>query len=361
MYERERREADHPSQAEESRAPAAAPPAELGLPDEISSAAQQSMAAVSNPLRDQIRQERDARHMRWLDGERARFEATLGGDPRGQTLRTDPEMRRQKHAEHYRELDQLIGLPDVIWRFTSNPQSEVIKIDANVGFSQVVEIVNKHTGGNKKDDGRVRTLSFGRNLGALIGVAYSKGGDPNVAEIAVRAEYLYGVPLRSLQGQGITAHPAESRLIGIFETEYVLLATPGDPPRKLDDIAPIKLRNPFKDMDGKEGRERLLEGKKLASEQLESAVGKQEDKAPPRAVEVSSGPLRNAPPQFSATVREYARRIQAAATEMSGSVRMEEGADGGPIDAALRVFQETLKAYDGKHPKPDKSSAGPRY
>jgi hypothetical protein len=335
-----------------------------GFPEPVLRATAASMAELAHPMRNRIRVLRDERHMQWLNEARMRFETQLAGaapnaDLRGRTIRTDAEMRRQKDAQHYRELDAKIGLPDMLWRFTSNPQSEVIKIDKDVGFGEVVSIVGAHTGGNKKDDGRVRTLSFGRNLAALIGVAYSKGGDPNVAEIAVRAEYLFGVPMASLAGQGITAHPAESRLIGIFETEYILLATPGDPPRKLDDIAPIKLRNPFKGMDGTGGSERLLEGKLLASEQVESAVGKDTEKPAKREAEPSSGKVFDAPEGFSATVREHARRIQAAATEQSGLVRMEEGADGVQIDAALRKFQEDLKAYDGKQAKP--KSTGPRY
>jgi hypothetical protein len=270
---------------------------------------------------------------------------TLGPDGlRGHTLRAHEDLEDEKTAAHYGALDADLAkfmANDMLWRFTSNPQTEVIRIDAGVSFADVVSIVGRHTGGNKKDDGRVRTLSFGRNLGALIGVAYSKGGDPNVAEIAVRAEYLYGVPLAGLQGQGITAHPAEARLIGIFETEYVLLATPGDPPRKLDDLATVRYVNPFQGMDGKQ-KARLLKGKRLASE-MRAATGVKEPPRPP--TEQSSYTVIPAPKAFSRRVWQHAQAVQAAATEKSGSVRMMEGADTKQIDNALLGFIDAIKNF----------------
>ena len=91
----------------------------------------------------------------------------------------------------------------------------------------------------------MRTLSFARNLGAIIGVALSRGGDKQVLNIVDKASYLYGIDMASLRGKGITAHPALGRGISLFETEYVLVSTPGNPARTLNELATVKLNNPF--------------------------------------------------------------------------------------------------------------------
>lgn len=284
---------------------------------------------VIGPVREGLRLARDRRHVAWLDQQRQVFDRQLQArrlDARGATLRghadvTDP---------HYTALDQAIGMPNMLWRFTSNPRTEVISIAEGTDFAKIVRLVAGHTGGNKKDDGSVRTLSFGRNLAALMGVAHSTGGDANVAAICARAEYLYGVSLDSLRGQGITAHPAEARMIGIFETEYVLVGSPGAPPRRLEDLATVKYANPFKTPDG--GQVPDLPVKPLAP-------GKR------IAIDPPAPDLRVAPEGFRAAVIEYARKVSKAATSQAFVVQDKEGmSDAASIDRAVKAFVAAINS-----------------
>jgi hypothetical protein len=300
------------------------------------------MGAVAAVVAKEIRDRRDQRHRDWLDAARAEFEDALRQrlppgvtDIRGRTLREHEELAEDPMAEHYAQLDdsKLTG-EDMIWRFTSQPQSEVIVVAEGTPFKDIYDLVGAHSGGNKKNDPRVRTLSFGRNLGALIGVAYSTGGDANVAGIAVRAEYLYGISLASLQGKGITAHPAEARMISVFETEYVLVATPGDPPRKLDDLATVRYANPFKGIDPAKGKAPLLAGKKL------NPATKQ------KAPEQPGKPLDTPPRGFSSAVWEYARKAQAAATQQYHAVRDMDAAESRLIDSAMGKYIEAINTFD---------------
>ena len=301
------------------------------------------MRSVAAPVLREVRERRDARHRQWLDDERAAFETRLlaglpekvRDDLRGRTLREHADLAGEETAAHYAGLDdkRLVG-EDMIWRFTSNPQSEIVMIAQGTSFQDVYGLVGAHSGGNKKNDPRVRTLSFGRNLGALIGVAYSTGGDANVAGIAVRAEYLYGISIASLKGKGITAHPAESRMISVFETEYVLIATPGDPPRKLDDLATVRYANPFKGIEPGQGRGPLLKGKKL------NPPGQ------PKTPEQPSGPVRPAPKGFAVTVRDYARRAQAAASKQAEAVRDMDAAESRLIDNAMTKYNDAIDNFD---------------
>jgi hypothetical protein len=146
---------------------------------------------------------------------------------------------------HYSRLDHLFENRQLIWRFTSTPSAEVVFVDANVSPREVVEIIAKHSGGADKSNPNVITLSFGRNLGALFGTAMSAGGDPHVLNIIDKAAYLYGIDISSLASHGITAHPAVGRAISLYETEYVLVGTPGMPATTLEALAEVRVQNPF--------------------------------------------------------------------------------------------------------------------
>lgn len=291
-----------------------------------------ALDVVGRMALDAIRRDRprDVHHAAWYASARQEYEQALGVDARGllkgDTLRTHEEASADPMLAHYAALD--IAGPDVLWRFTSRPRSEEVKIDAGVPFSKVVELVGAHSGGNRKDDPSVRTLSFGRNLGALIGTAHSRGGDAGVAGIVVRAEYLYGVPIASLKGTGITAHPAESRLISLFESEYVLVATPGDAPRTLEELATIKLRNPFKSGDPNRA---LLAGKGL--------VAPKEDAPKP---EEPSGKLGVMPPNARDAVVRAAKEFQAAATPLAPFVQNKDFARRDDIESTMRAYHRAL-------------------
>ena len=94
------------------------------------------------------------------------------------------------------------------WRFTTTPSQEFVRISADTDAEQVLRVVAAHSGGNDKSNTAVKTLSFARNIGALIGTALSTGGDKHVLNIMDKAAYLYGIEISSLAGKGITAHPA---------------------------------------------------------------------------------------------------------------------------------------------------------
>ncbi len=151
----------------------------------------------------------------------------------------DPKSK--KYFGHYNLFDK-----NMIWRFTTRPSTETVYIAPATSHEEVNRVIAAHSGGADKSNPNVKTLSFGRNLGALVGVAASKGGDKKVLNIADKAEYLYGINIDRLARIGISAHPATARLISLFETEYVLVSTPGDRPRSLDELATVKYKNPFK-------------------------------------------------------------------------------------------------------------------
>jgi hypothetical protein len=134
----------------------------------------------------------------------------------------------------------------MLWRFTSTPSTEFVQITEDTTYEEIVRVIAAHSGGNDKSNPNVKTLSFARNLGALIGVAASPGGDKHVTNIVDKAEYLFGIDINSLASKNITAHPAGGRAISLFETEYVLVRKPGLPPISLDALATVKYRNPFK-------------------------------------------------------------------------------------------------------------------
>jgi hypothetical protein len=151
--------------------------------------------------------------------------------------------------------------PMILWRFTSNPGTEVIQITADQTLPQIIEVIAAHSGGADKTNPDVRTSSLCRNIGALLGTAASAGGDKKVLNIINKAEYLIGIDASSLAARGVSAHPALSRLISAVETEYVLVPTPGLPALSISDLSAIRVRNPFQnriswtgDVDGSDAK-----------------------------------------------------------------------------------------------------------
>lgn len=302
----------------------------------VTALASKAIRAARPPILSQLNAD-DLRHAVWFVVAKQEHELGLGYDRwglRGDTLRWHEETSADPLRAHYAALDQFMG-PNMLWRFTSRPSSELIKIDPGVSFETIVTLIGLHSGGNNKDDPRVRTLSFGRNLAALIGTAHSKGGDPGVASIAVRAEYLYGVDIASLRGKGITAHPAETRLISLFESEYVLVATPGDPPRTLEQLATVKLANPFKGdpaLRGTPEEKPLFPGKQLSP--LKSDA--------PAPDQPSLG-LTTVPDNVVKAILAYAGRVIRAANELSGSVMNKEFARGDDMERSMRLYLQYIE------------------
>lgn len=269
----------------------------------------------------------DRRHFVWFTLERAAYERGVGRDHaglKGDTLRWHEQTIKDPSLAHFSALDRLTD-PNMLWRFTSQPTKDVIKVDHDVPFSKIIELIGAHSGGKRKDDPSVRTLSFARNLGALIGTAYSAGGDANVASIVVRAEYLYGVDITKLKGTGITAHPAETRLISLFESEYVLVATPGDPQQTLEELATVKLKNPFKSGSP------LFQTKILA--ELKGAAPTPDQPSPD---------LKMMHPDVARDLKAYAQKVAGAATKQSGVVMSKDRALRRDIEASMRAYIPAL-------------------
>jgi hypothetical protein len=146
---------------------------------------------------------------------------------------------------HYNTFDD--GARQFIWRFSSKPISECIFIAAGESIGSIIEVIGKHSGGGDKTNTKVVTSSFCRNVGALLGTAASAGGDKNVLHIINKSAYLCCIDLASLAAKGVSAHPALARAISLFETEYVLVPTPGEPKVSIAELATAIYPNPFKD------------------------------------------------------------------------------------------------------------------
>ena len=177
---------------------------------------------------------------------------------------TSASQKQTDVYKHYNFFDQ-----NMLWRFTSTPSEEFIVVAEGVDYTTIVKVVAAHSGGNDKSNQDVKTLSFGRNLGALMGVAASGGGDKHVTNIIDKAEYLYGIDITTLSKKGITAHPARGRLISLFETEYILVGTPGNPAHSLDELATNRYKNPFK---GGLGNRRNIFGEDVFNTEEEAVV-----------------------------------------------------------------------------------------
>jgi hypothetical protein len=201
---------------------------------------------------------------------------------------------------------------NMLWRFTSTPSEEYIKIEQGTTYEEILRVIASHSGGNDKSNPNVKTLSFGRNLAALIGTAASKGGDKHVTNIIDKAAYLFGIDIGSLAGKGITAHPAMGRAISLFESEYVLVSSPGNPPVTLEELATAKYENPFR---GKEA-DRMLKGDPSQKSQFESVV----EEMGTKTAEAVSGLQRMDPARVARIVKQ-AEAVTAAANEYAGLVK----------------------------------------
>ncbi len=179
-------------------------------------------------------------HKTWLDTETDSYDKDKSIKPKLIPLILHEAMSEGPSFEHYNKFDK-----NMIWRFSSRPSTEMIYIKEGTPYREILDVISRHSGGNDKTNRDVNTLSFGRNIGALMGTAASEGGDKHVINIIDKAEYLIGIDIGSLEARGISAHPAMARAISLFETEYVLVSTPGDDPVSLLDLATVRYKNPF--------------------------------------------------------------------------------------------------------------------
>ena len=210
---------------------------------------------------------------------------------------------------HFAALDSEFGDKPVMWRFTTTPSQEFVEISEKSDAAEVLRVVAAHSGGNDKSNPNVKTLSFARNIGALIGTALSTGGDKHVLNIMDKAAYLYGIEIGSLASSGITAHPAVGRAISLYESEYVLIGTPGAPKVSLAALATIRLENPFK---GK--AEELMRGASSESNRFFGAVVSEMTSTAPQVEQVSGlhPPL---DPAAVGRIMDFARVAAASLTE----------------------------------------------
>jgi len=242
------------------------------------------------------------------------------------------DARAQHLLGHYNSFDALFG-PNMIWRFTTQPESDLIYIAPGTSHEEVARVVAAHSGGADKSNTNVRTLSFGRNPGALMGVAASMGGDKKVLNIIDKAEYLFGIDIGTLAADGISAHPATARLISFFETEYVLVPTPGDPPRSLSQMATVRLRNPFK---GSAIRSMLDGQERGQMPGIEAGMPAVSPDRVPGAVPMDADRVQQ--------ILDYARRAKAAAGKQPAVVRDKEWATRELVEKSMARYNQELLA-----------------
>ncbi len=254
-------------------------------------------------------------------------------------LQSHDEALEEKKLRHFAEFDQLFNA-NMLWRFTSTPSSEFVKIDAGVGMTEILQVIANHSGGNDKSNTRVITLSFGRNIAALLGIALSPGGDKQVVGIISRTPYLYGIDIASLKGKGITAHPARSRAISLFETEYVLVPVPGAAPVGLNELATVKYTNPFKGM-----------GRKLVEETGTPTTVAFYDAAQEKlnkkkiTPEVIKDPL-EMPTKTVDALLSYAKLVAKAAQPFAGNVMIKDPFPPEKYAAMLDMIDQFLQALE---------------
>lgn len=235
---------------------------------------------------------------------------------------------------HYNFFDK-----KMLWRFTSLPSTEQLYIKDGTSWETVVKVVAAHSGGNDKSNPDVKTLSFGRNPGAFMGVAASSGGDKHVLNIIDKAEYLYGIDIDSLAGKGITAHAAMGRMISLFESEYVLVSTPGFPAQNLEQLATHKYANPFK---GHAIQEMLTPEEQKGSMQK---VVKEMGYLKPEVIKDA----KTFDPETSEKIFGYAKQVKGYASFQSGVVQDKEPLNVGVAVNAMRLFNSKLegkKSFD---------------
>lgn len=206
-----------------------------------------------------------------------------------------------------------------IWRFTSKPDTEAIRISGSVDIGTIIDVIGRHSGGNDKTNDDVRTSSFCRNIGAMLGTAASTGGDKNVLRIINSAEYLCGLDIGTLADHGISAHPALCRMISLFETEYVLVSTPGNAARSLADLATVKYPNPFKGLIQENGMVTGYEGKLTITSAGWLTAGDREEVVPEKLA--TAGTM---PGDEVQQILNFAVKACAAANNQPGIVQEKE-------------------------------------
>ncbi|HEY1698538.1 MAG TPA: hypothetical protein VGG75_02310 [Trebonia sp.] len=250
-------------------------------------------------------------------------------------------------APHYNDFDRPLG-QQLIWRFTSRPVTESIEVKSGTSIQEIIEVIGKHSGGNDKSNMNVRTSSFARNLGAFIGTACSGGGDKGVLTIVVRAEYLCGISIGTLANYGISGHPALARPISAFETEYVLVPTPGNDSVPISALATVVYENPFKNLFGPDG---VVKGYNITlpignRENFVDFLDRADNPpkgAPPVVVEKTElkGKLSDVGGSgLIAAILDCAVKASGAASKQSGTVQDKE------VDAKdITIIQAAMKQY----------------
>lgn len=200
-------------------------------------------------------------------------------------------------------------------------------------YKEIVRIVGAHSGGNDKSNFDVKTLSFGRNPAALFGVAASAGGDKHVLNIIDKAEYLYGIDINSLEAKGLTAHAATARMISLFESEYVIINTPGFPSISLDELATVKYKNPFKGTAIAD-----IGVEKHQMEGIEKEMGTIEPEQGKKTEELTQ--------EQKEKILAYALTVRNAATALEGTVKGSGEGDFGwdVAQSSMSLFSQEIKS-----------------
>jgi len=263
-------------------------------------------------------------HSTWLT-------AALRGVAHEKVLPTHAQMLEQNAPifKHY----SLLNDDNMIWRFATQPSSDQIYIKAGTSYTEISNVVAAHTGGNDKSNSNVKTLSFARNPAALMGVAASKGGDPKVLNIIDKAEYLYGIDIRALAAKGITAHAANARLISLFESEYVLVNTPGFPSQSLEQLATVKYNNPFRGV----AIALMLSEEESNSKGMAKVEEVMGSVTPEKVKDVKTMDIKQA-----AAILDHAKKIKEASQEFSGPIRDKELVSYEAAGSALTGFHKNL-------------------
>lgn len=234
---------------------------------------------------------------------------------------------------HYNLFDN-----NMIWRFTSMPSSENVytarqtEEGTKIDYKEILRVIAAHSGGNDKSNPYVKTLSFGKNPASLMGTAASTGGDKHVLNIIDKADFLYGIDIGTLAEKGITAHPAFARAISLFESEYVLINTPGFPPINLTELATKKYNNPFKGV--------AMEAMGIDRKDRNIVAIEHEMKpVTPEAV----ADAENIPLEFAQKIAAFAMKTKKAASEQSFTVQDKEPLDPHVASNAMTKYNMSLK------------------
>jgi hypothetical protein len=252
----------------------------------------------------------------------------------------------EKFSQHYNSFDRP-STQQMIWRFTSAPMSEFISVKLGTSIQEIIEVIGKHSGGDDKTNENVKTSSFCRNIGAFMGTAASAGGDKKVLKIILRAEYLCGINIATLADHGISAHPALARAISAFETEYVLVPTPGNAPISIGALATVLFQNPFKELFGPDGKAKNYGITIPIANQKQFLLILNTPPKNPIVIEKNVGLKGKLDDMGASWVKEilaYARKASSGATRQSGTVQNKESANINTIQNAMKQYVSSLQA-----------------